>query len=122
MKISALNISLSAFAFGLVFTAHFDPATLASENSPGGKKHEPGREVIERLGPHGDVDQELEQLERQVGSKDILTIDEYQDIQSQLDELLQRVNEQAKASGKADAELFGEVLELQESVNGIDVR
>lgn len=78
--------------------------------------------MIERLGPHGDVDQELEQLERQVGSKDILTIDEYQDIQSQLDELLQRVNEQAKASGKADAELFGEVLELQESVNGIDVR
>lgn len=121
MKISALNISLSALAFGLVFMAHFDPVTLANENSPGGKKHEPGREVIERLGPHGDLDKELEQLEQHVGSKETLTIDEYQDIQGRLDELLQRVNDQAKASGKADAELFGEVLKLQETVTGIDV-
>lgn len=121
MKISALNISLSALAFGLVFMAHFEPVTFASENSPGGKKYEPGREVIERLGPQGDVEQELEQLERHVDSKGTLTIEEYQEIQGQLDELLQRVNDQAKASGKADADLFGDVLELQETLTGIDV-
>ncbi|MDE0582741.1 hypothetical protein ON064_06750 [Planococcus sp. A6] len=122
MKISALNISLSALAFGMVFMAHFEPVTFASENSTGGKKHEPGREVIERLGPHGDVEQELEQLEQHVDSQETLTIDEYQEIQGQLDELLQRVNEQAKASGKADAQLFSDVLVLQEAVTGIDVR
>ncbi|MFP8784535.1 hypothetical protein [Planococcus plakortidis] len=121
MKISALDLSLSAFAFGLVFMAHFAPLALANENAQYAKKHEPGREVIERLGPGG-VEQELEQLEQQVDSKETLTIDEYQEIQGQLDELLQRVNEQAKASGEADAELFGDVLELQETVTGIDVR
>lgn len=121
MKISALNISLSAFAFGLVFMAHFEPATFASEASTGSKKYEPGREMIEALGPQGGVKEELDQLEQQVNSKDELTIDEYQEIQAQLDELLQRVNEQAKTSGKPDAQLFGEVLELQEAVIGIDV-
>ncbi|MEZ0482251.1 hypothetical protein [Planococcus sp. SSTMD024] len=122
MKISALDISLSALAFGFVFMAHFEPVTFASETEPDGKKHEPGREVIERLGPHGNVEEELEQLERHVDSKGTLTIEEYQEIQGQLDELLQRVNDQAKASGKADAQLFGEVLVLQEAVTGIDVR
>ncbi|WP_404334272.1 hypothetical protein [Planococcus rifietoensis] len=122
MKISALNISLSALTFGMVFMAHFEPVTFASEAAPGGKKHEPGREVIERLGPHGDVEQELEQLEEHVDSKETLTIDEYQEIQGQLDELLQRVNEQAKASGKVDTDLFGDALELQEALTGIDVR
>lgn len=122
MKISALNISLSALAFGMVFMAHFEPVTFASEAAPSGKKHEPGREVIERLGPHGDVEQELEQLEEHVDSKETLTIDEYQEIQGQLDELLQRVNEQAKASGKVDTDLFGDALELQEALTGIDVR
>lgn len=102
--------------------AYFEPVTFASENSTGGKKHEPGREVIERLGPHGDVEQELEQLEQHVDSKSTLTIEEYQEIQGQLDELLQRVNEQAKASGKVDAQLFSNVLVLQEVVTGIDVR
>lgn len=122
MKISALNMSLSALAFGLVFMAHFESGTFASESGPSGKKYEPGREVIERLGPQGDVEKELEQLEQHVDSKGTLTIEEYQEIQGQLDELLQRVNNQAKASGKADAQLFGEVLELQEAVTGIDVR
>ena len=122
MKISALDISLSALAFGLVFMTHFEPVTFASETAPGGKKHEPGREVIERLGPHDNVEQQLEQLEQHVDSKDTLTIDEYQEIQGQLDELLQRVSEQAKTSGKADAQLFSDVLVLQEAVIGIDVR
>lgn len=122
MKISALNISLSALAFGLVFMSHFEPATFASENSPGGKQYEPGREVIERLGPQNDVEKQLDQLERHVASKGTLTIEEYQEIQGQLDELLQRVNDQAKASGEADAGMFGDVLELQETLIGIDVR
>ncbi|MBT2581556.1 hypothetical protein [Planococcus sp. ISL-109] len=123
MKISALNISFSALAFGLVFMAHYEPAAFAHESAQGGKTYEPGREVIERLGPHEHaVMEDLAQLERQVESKESLTIEEYQAVQGQLDELLQRVNEEAKVSGEADAELFGEVLEMQEVVVGIDVR
>ncbi|MDE4086001.1 hypothetical protein PO902_13230 [Planococcus maritimus] len=122
MKISALNISLSALAFGMVFMAHFEPVTFASENSVGGKKYEPGREVIERLGPQGDVEQELEQLERHVNSKGTLTIEEYQEIQGQLDDLLQRANNHAKASGEVNTQIFGDALQLQETLTGIDVR
>lgn len=122
MKISALNMSFSALAFGLAL-AHFEPAAYPVQTAYAGKEHEPGREVIERLGPHEQgLLKDLEQLEQHVESKGFLTIEEYQEIQSQLDELLQRVNDEAKTSGQADAKLFGEVLELQEVVIGIDVR
>ena len=122
MKISALNISLSSLAFGLVFMAHSEPATFASGAVTGNNQYEPGRGVIERLGPQNDVEEELAQLEQRVDSKDNLTIEEYQEIQGQLDELLQRVNNQAKASGQPNVQLFGEVLELQQTITGIDVR
>ena len=120
MKTSAMNISLSALAFGLVFMPHFEPGPFAEDTA---NKDEPGQEVTENFGPRGDkVMEELEQLEQQVENKEAITLEEYQAIQGQLDELLQRVNEEAKASGDADAELFGEILELQEIVVGIDVR
>lgn len=121
MKISALNISLSALAFGLVFMPHFETGPFAEDTA--NNKDEQGREAIEQLGPHNDkVLEELDQLEQQVESKESMTLAEYQEIQGQLDKLLQRVNEEANASGEADAELFGEILELQEVVVGIDVR
>lgn len=122
MKISALSMSFSALAFGLAL-AHFEPAAYPLQTAHAGKEYEPGREVIERLGPQEQgLLKDLEQLEQQVESKGFLTIEEYQEIQSQLDELLQRVNDDAKTTGQADAKLFGEVLELQEAVVGIDVR
>ncbi|HSI67847.1 MAG TPA: hypothetical protein VK947_10550 [Planococcus sp. (in: firmicutes)] len=120
MKISALNISLAALAFGLVFMPHFEPGPFAEDTA---NKDEPGREVIELVAPRDDkLIEELKKLELQVESKSSLTLAEYHLVQGQLDELLQRVNEEAKASGEADAELFGEILELQEVVVGIDVR
>ncbi len=122
MKISALNVSLSALAFGLVFMSQMEPPAFSHNADTAAKKHEPGREVIERLGPDDKVLKELDQLEQHVANKGSLTLDEYQEVQSQLDELLHRVNEQTKVSGEADEELFGEILELQEVVVGIDVR
>ena len=125
MNISALKIPLSAFAFGLVFISHLEPDAFGFgyDTAADGKKYEPERQVIERLGTHDSkLLEELAQLEQQVVSKGSLTLDEYQEIQGQLDELLQRVSEEAKTSGEADQELFGEILELQEVVVGIDVR
>ncbi|OHX48460.1 hypothetical protein BB776_04685 [Planococcus salinarum] len=79
--------------------------------------------MIERLGPdHAQVLAELDQLEQHVASKGSLSLDEYLEVQGQLDKLLQRVNDTAVASGDADVELLGEILELQEVVIGIDVR
>lgn len=125
MKISVAIISLSALAFGLVFMTHDNPVTtaFAQEAAYDSKGYEPGPEAIERLGSNEQaVLEELEQLEQQVASKGSLTIEEYQEVQSRLDELLQRVNEEAKSNGQPDVELFGEVLELQEVVVGIDVQ
>lgn len=123
MKISAQNISLSALTFGLVFMSGFEPTVIPQETAAVDKKFAPGQEVIERLGPDdANVLAELDQLEQQVASKGSLSLDEYLEVQSQLDKLLQRVNEAAAKSGDADARLFGEILELQEVVVGIDVR
>lgn len=123
MKISAQHISLSALTFGLVFMAGFEPKLFPQETADVDKKYAPGQEVIERLGPdHAKVLAELDQLEQDVASKGSLSLDEYLEVQSQLDKLLQRVNDTAVESGDADAELFGEILQLQEVVVGIDVR
>lgn len=123
MKTTALKIPLSALAFGLLFMSQFEPGAFGKTPSSGIKEYKPGREVIERLGPQDDkLIKELEQLEQQVVKKGALTLDEYLEIQGQLDELLRRVNQEAQSSGQADAELFGEILELQEVVLGIDVQ
>lgn len=101
----------------------FEPKRITQDNAAVDKNFAPGQEVIERLGPdHAEVLAELDQLEQHVASKGSLSLDEYLEVQGQLDKLLQRVNETSKASGNADPELFGEILELQEVVVGIDVR
>lgn len=122
MKISALNMSFSALAIGLLVMAHSSPEAFGREPGTNGKKHEPGREVIERLGPHDNpVEGQFARLEKRVEQKESLTIDEYLEIQGALDELLEQANENWKSGRTAEPERFEELLELQEALVGIDV-
>ena len=122
MKISILNFSLSALAFGFVFMGHFGFGASTEESYAAPDVHEPEREAVARLGPSaGHVEKELEQLELQMEAKEVLTMAEYQDVQSGIDELLGQLNEKVKTEGYADAELFRALLKLQDKVAGMDV-